>query len=427
MAQSCPCVISDLDLWSVPFEQYGIQESIYDEIRPNSSTENQDTFEFVAVGSDNYYLDPSNSFLFVEFEVRKADGSTTASTEKVALANNVLNSGFQQVDCWLNETLITKNSNLYGYKAYLEDLLSHGIEAQNSYLTAQGFLKQESGKFENTSDSSFTARHNATTGGKKFQCMGRLHLDICQQTRLIPNNVDMKIKLIKSSNQWTLFKETSDTENYKFKISDIAFYIRRVRLSDDIRLNHIERFEAEPAIYPHKHVEMKAITIPSSISDWTADKLFEGPLPNKLFFALSSNAAFNGSYTKNPFKFDNHGVNHIALYIDGKQIPADPMTPDYTNKRYCRPFLSLIEATGTLNTPFGINLKYKEFLNDNNIYGFDLTPHLSQGNSITRRKGAIRLALKFASSLNNALTLIVYGEFDSNLLIDKARNILPFQ
>ncbi len=427
MEKFCPCLISDLDLWTAPFQQYGIQESIYDEIRPNSSTENQDTFEFVAVGSDNYYLDPSNSFLFVEFSLIKADGTNTGSTDKVALINNPLPSGFQQVDCWFNETLITKNNNLYGYKAYLEDLLSHGLEAQRSYLTAQGFFKQESGKFENINDSSFTARCAATAAGKKFQCMGRLHLDICQQTRLIPSNVDMKIKLIKSSDQWAIFKESTDQTNYKFKINDIAFYIRRVRLSDDVRLNHIERFEKEPAIYPHKHVEMKAITIPSGISDWTADKLFEGPLPNKLFFSLSSNESFNGSLSKNPFKFDNHGIKHIALYIDGKQIPADPMTPDYTNKKYCRPYLSLIEATGTLNTPFGSNLTYKEFLNDNNIYGFDLTPHLSQGNSVTRKRGAIRLALKFSSSLTAALTLIVYGEFDSLLLIDKARNILPFQ
>ena len=166
--------------------------------------------------------------------------------------------------------------------------------------------------------------------------MGRLYLDICQQTKLIPNNVDMKTKLFKSSNQWALFRETAETNYYKFKITDIAFYIRRVRLSDDVRLNHIERLEKEPAIYPHKHVEMKTNKIPTSISDWSADKLFEGPLPNKLYFALSSNDAFNRAYGKNPFKFDNQGVNHITLYIDGKQIPADPMTPDYTNKKYCR-------------------------------------------------------------------------------------------
>ncbi len=206
--------------------------------------------------------------------------------------------------------------------------------------------------------------------------MGRLHVDMFQQNKLILNDVDIKIKLVKSSNAFSLLvPSSSDAEGYKLKITDIAYYVRKVRLSDDVKLHHIKKLEKEPATYPYKRVEIKSITIPSGQGDIKMETLYDGAIPNKLFCSLLPNASFNGNVHKNPFKFEHHSVNFVALYIDGKQIPADPYTPDYSDNKYCRPYLSLIEATGTLHSQYGCNLKYEEWKTDYNIYGFDLTPH----------------------------------------------------
>ena len=423
----CPCIIDNLNLWEEILVQKGIEEGWYEEVRTTSSVENQDVYELDISGKGEDYIDPSNSFIFVEFVIKKANNSVTANTNKVAVVNNALHSIFQQVDVWFNEHLITKNNNLYPYKAYFEDLLSHGVEAQNSYLTAQGFFKEESGKFEDESDTSFSHRQGITVGGKKFQVMGRLHVDMFQQNKLILNDVDIKIKLVRSSNAFCLLvPSSSDAEAYKLKITDIAFYVRKVRLSDDVKLDHIKKLEKEPASYPYKRVEIKSITIPSGQGDINLEKLYDGAIPNKLFCSLVPNASFNGNIHKNPFKFDHHSVNFVALYIDGKQIPADPYTPDYTDNKYCRPYLSLIEATGTLFSQYGCNIKYEEWKTNYNIYGFDLTPHLSEGNAITKKRGNVRAYLKFGTDLSAATSLISYAEFDEVLKIDKGRNILPF-
>ncbi len=424
----CPCTTSNLNLWEDVLVQSGIEESIYEECRPNSSIEGQDVYEFDISGAGEDYADLSNSFLFVEFQVLKpAGGNLTEGTDKVGIINNALHSLFSQVDCWLNETLITRNSNLYSYKSYFEDLLSHGVEAQKSYLTAQGFFKQDASKFEAADDPSFVTRFGKTVTGKKYQVMGRLHLDICQQNKAILNNVNIKIKLIKNKNSFALFNGTSgDNAEHKIKITDMAFYIRKIRLSDDVKLAHMKQLEKEPARYHYKRVEMKSFTIPQNVSDINLEKVCDGKIPNKLFYGLVSNEAFNGDYHKNPYKFDNKGVNFVALYIDGKQVPANPFTPDYSNNKYVRPFYSLVEACGTLNSPFGNNLTYEDYKSSNNIYGHDLTPHLSEGNIATRQKGNVRVNLKTSSQLSASQTVITYSEFDDTLLIDKDRSILPF-
>ncbi len=424
----CPCTTSNLNLWEDRLVQTAIEESIYEEVRPNSTIEGQDVFEFDISGAGEDYTDLSNSFLFAEFQILKPNGGNLVSgTDKVAIINNALHSLFSQVDCWFNETLITRNNNLYSYKAYFEDLLSHGIEAEKSYLTAQGFYKEDPSKFEADDDTSFTTRLGKTITGKKYQCMGRLHLDICQQNKAILNNVNIKIKLIKNKNSFAILNTTAnDNVEYKIKITDLTFYVRKIRLSNDVRLEHMKKLEKEPARYHYKRVDMKAITIPSGVSDINLEKVWDGRIPNKFFYAMISNSAFNGNYHKNPYKFDNKTINFVALYVDGKQTPANPFTPDYANNKYVRPYLSLLEATGTLNSPFGINLTYEDWKNSYNIYGHDLTPHLSQGDISCNQKGNVRANLKVGTQLSGSETILAYGEFDETLLIDKSRSILPF-
>jgi len=41
------------------------------------------------------------------------------------------------------------------------------------------------------------------------------------------------------------------------------------------------------------------------------------------------NTVFNGQFNKNPFRFQNYGINFIAIYKDGEQIFSKPLQPDF--------------------------------------------------------------------------------------------------
>jgi hypothetical protein len=47
------------------------------------------------------------------------------------------------------------------------------------------------------------------------------------------------------------------------------------------------------------------------------------------------------SITKIPFDFKHYKINVVALNVDGRQIPAKPLQPDFENAGYIRSYMVL--------------------------------------------------------------------------------------
>ncbi len=422
---ACPCVTSDLDLWHKPPRQNGILYSYELTLNPQTSID-QETIDFFIPGAGEEYTDPANSYLILEGKLVKADGTNLAENANVAPVNNLLHSLISQVDITLNDVLITPSNNLYAYKAYIENLLSYGVEAQNSHLTASMFFKETPGKMHLLTDenTSFTKRKTLTATSKTFQVQARLHTELCHQLKPIINGVDMRIRLVKSNQAFIVIREANEQENFKIKITNAYFIVRRIKLNPDLQKNHMMKLQKEPAVYPVKRVTMKVATIQKDCRDYRNETFYTGDIPNKMFFCFVLNEAFNGHRAKNPFIFNHFKINYIAIYVDGQQIPGKPITPDFTNGLYCRSFMKTMEATGTSNTAFGPNLTYDDFKKGYAIFGYDLTPHLANGDIATKRKGKVQIEVKFKDVLENTITMIVYSEFDNNIYIDRDRHII---
>ena len=66
--------------------------------------------------------------------------------------------------------------------------------------------------------------------------IGRLHLDICEQNKLIPNNVDVRLQLQISKPEFCLIIPDTDKHKYKLNIANAVLYIRQVKLNPSIML-----------------------------------------------------------------------------------------------------------------------------------------------------------------------------------------------
>ena len=104
-------------------------------------------FEIPAAGEE--YLDLCNSVLYIRLKVVQPNGNNLANDAKVAPVNLFQQSLFSQVDVSLNGKLVTTASDTYGYRAYIETLLSYGEDAKKMQLTSNLFHKDEPGKFDN--------------------------------------------------------------------------------------------------------------------------------------------------------------------------------------------------------------------------------------------------------------------------------------
>ncbi len=421
------CTTSDLDLTSSVPIQNGIEHS--QEVSHNliTSIENSDVIDFLLPGTGDEYWDLTNSYLRLQGKVVKADGTDIAANSKVAPINNILNTAFEQLIIILNDVLVTPSNNLYPYKAMFEDILSHGIEAEQSYLTAAMYYKETAGKldtFTNDDNESFKARKARTALSATFECQGRLHTELCHQLKPIINGVDIKIRLVRASDTFCIVKDSADEEEYKIKLTQASFVARKIKLRNDLFNIHQKELEKTPAVYPIKRVTVKAATVQKDGRDYRNETFYNGDVPNKLFFAFVLNSAFNGDKTKNPFNFQHFKVNSIAMYLDGQQIPGKPLTPDFENNLYTESYTKTIQATGTLNTAFGPNIKYEDFKGGYAIFGYDLTPDLSTSNTATKRSGKLQIEVKYKDDLSQLLSMVSYAENDSNIYIDRDRNVI---
>lgn len=139
-----------------------------------------------------------------------------------------------------------------------------------------------------------------------------------------------------------------------------------------------------------------------------------------------NNSAFNGSLTKNPFNFENYGINSFSLYIDGQQIPSKALQPSFNNNIFTSAYHTLFSGTGIHFLNEGNAISREQYAKGYCLLAFDLTPDLSANSSAhwnLIKHGSVRLEVRFEYSLIQTINCIVYAEFDNIIEIDKNRNV----
>ena len=94
-----------------------MQESQWIEHFPIESLANNAPIEFIISPETEHWTDLSKSYLYVKFKIIKADGNNLDADSNVAPVNNFLSRMFSSVYLYLNNKLISSNSNTYPYRA----------------------------------------------------------------------------------------------------------------------------------------------------------------------------------------------------------------------------------------------------------------------------------------------------------------------
>ena len=297
---SCACGKSELELFSVPPTQTAIESSQWVEYRPITTLSDSSPIEFVITGSGEEYVDLSESYLQVTAKILKtnggdlaqtkgADGTVTGDDADVGPVNLWLHSLFSQVDVSLNERLVTPSMNTYPYRAYLETLFSYGPADKESYLTAAMWYKDTAKHMEDHQlNKGFKSRQEWSLDSKQVVIIGRPHLDLCFQDCLKLNGVDIKMRLVKSKDAFSLMGEG------KVKIEDVALFVRKVKVDPSVQLDHIRGLERMSAKYPLCRLETKVFSVPKHNMMANQENLFLGLLPNRMVIGMVENTVLTG-------------------------------------------------------------------------------------------------------------------------------------
>jgi len=162
----------------------------------------------------------------------------------------------------------------------------------------------------------------------------------------------------------------------------------------------------------------------------TFEKVVSGQLPTQLVVGLVSNTAFNGCRRHTPFNFQHYNLSEIAVYLDGQQQHVlKPIQPNYKGNLYIRAYNSLFSGTSKLNLDEGNGISRDDYKDGYALYAFDLTADLEEDDHFNLVKhGNFCLALKFADTLVETVTVIAFVEFDNmiELYCDRV-NVLVLQ
>ena len=156
--------------------------------------------------------------------------------------------------------------------------------------------------------------------------MLRLHVDLFLEDRFILNGTSVKIRLVRRKDAFSLMAGGQNPD-YKVQIVDAVLFARNAVLIQTVQMAHIKALEKGAAKYPIRPVDCKVYSIPQGAMSHTHENLFLGRLPKRLILWCTDNDAYNGEYSKNPFNAKNNAINFLAVYVDGRQVPAKLLQP----------------------------------------------------------------------------------------------------
>lgn len=374
-------------------------------------------------------MDLSSLLLEVEIAVTLANGSPLPKKaaegaapanlyDAILPVNNFFSSLFQQIDLYLNNTLVTSATNLYHYRAFFDNLFYQSEEAKKTFMYSY---------FWNENDGERKARIKPIFDGKTIKLIGPLHLDLCQQERLLLNMVDvnLRINLTDSSFCFTITNDSGDRPKHTLVAAQL--HVMKKKLFPDCEAGILTALGQETAKYFFTQTQMRHRVIDTGSSTFYFDNCFPGTLPRRFLVGLVPIAAFNGDFKRDPFEFSSNNLVEVKAFIDSIQSPVPSIELDIDNDDYARAYLMFFYAMYSLHPATRLSISPAQFKTRCCFFAWTLSTENDLDDSDTIgliRRGHVRLDFRFKTPPEQQLACVIYSHFPQVLQIDANREVL---
>lgn len=421
------CLGPELDIFEKRKINAGILASEDLAIRPITSL-NASTLEFVSPGQGPKYRDMSSIYLRLRLKlmddvVKNTELKTDAKDGPI---NNISSSLFKSVQLFLNNKPVSNIDTCYAYRSYFENLLNFGTEQAAVHLEPAGW-SLDNGEFDSitpTKNVGFDKRKEWFKPGKIVECCCKISCDFLNQNRLLLPNVELRLVLTRESPEFYIMSASDSTSS--IKIMEATLYVPHVTINPQVLLAHESVLRKQNAIYPYSRIEVKTFVTPPGSKSLSLSNCVIGSLPKLILVAMVETSRFVGDRTLNPFYFKHHNLCEFYAIVNSVAVPAQPIECDFTdpaNPICTRAYDMLIRETKNYDRAHQITRKM--FAEGCFLLALDLTQDKNYQNHCFNpiRHGTLSLEMKFSTAPTSTLSIILYGEYESQLEFDYSRNV----
>ena len=426
-------LLSELDYFQPQVMQLSVNAE-YDRVfGPGQTIVHGGPIEFFVRGADGLYLDLNNSKIEIKVKITLENGNDLPNNAPVGPVNDLLNTLFQSVEMELAGVLITDPNTKYAFRSLVENLINYTQPVTSTRLLSEGWTKDTANQCGITdpagANQGLTARAAWYANSRVVTLIGRPHLDLFHQEKLIPANIDLKLRFIPNTHAF-LLKTAAPADvqhpqvNYRIHIASARLFIRTKEISPNLILAQEKMLQSNNYSIPYTRIVTKTLTIPTGTSQVEFDNVYQGKLPDLIVLGLISDANMTGGYQRAPFNFENFGVNYMCMQANGEQVPRLAYQQNFANIDYISSYYGVLEALGFDIGPTCWDLKPEEWANGYNLYAFKITPGPIGTVHTPTRVGSIRLIIKFAAATGANINVLLLSQQSAEIQVDKYKNII---
>ena len=205
----------------------------------------------------------------------------------------------------------------------------------------------------------------------------------------------------------------SENPNVSLGIVDCSVYTRRIALKYDYHKKRMDMLTYAPVEYNYLETLAKTFIITARQNQFLQKNIFSNAPIRGIAIATNRNSAFTGSFTENPFWYQQFDLRQIKILRGGQPIV------DFDTADNCRLYVTTMKAMNFQDDIPSIPID-------------DFKDHYVLVSDLTSMQGAtenchypelvgepLRLELNFTNLLENVAELIVLGERRSPVAVDK--------
>lgn len=387
------------------------------------------------VNGDTTFLNLSETLLRFKIKIVQQNGNDLAENMNghVSLSNFAFASVFKSVKVKINGCEVTPRSDLYAYKAYIDQLFS--TTPNSIHKNALIGWDTNAGVAENIvngDNPAFGRRAAKCNLSRQQEFVGRPFVDLFKCSRNILPHVKLEVTLYPNPSTFVIHHDNhANVRNnqFKFRLSDVQLFIRKEEVSPYTSMPIEQRLLKTSAKYLYPVSTIKQYHIINGSFTFRADDLFQNMTPVKLLATFIHTESFAGNYQRDPFWFSpTEHIESIEFFKNGVKLghqrPVEINLAENSSDIFLN-YASLLSATGANGPSDGLNFAIETLRLGNFFTAVDCTPDgeddLSHKYPIS--PGNISVYVKFRQGLPHGLDFIIYAVFHETVQITDKRQV----